>query len=97
MNSCRFGQAEGFAKIRERFDEIMGFQKPDLTASVTSVDEKVKVDITDKEKELENEEDKTAEEPQKTFTADTPEVNIITIINSKLCELDVGMRVAELK
>ncbi|KAG7304516.1 hypothetical protein JYU34_011466 [Plutella xylostella] len=68
-----FGQAGGFAKIRERFDEIMGFQKPDLTASVTSVDEKVKVDITDKEKELENEEDKTVEEPPKSFTADTPE------------------------
>ncbi|XP_028175087.1 probable ubiquitin carboxyl-terminal hydrolase FAF-X [Ostrinia furnacalis] len=45
-----FGQAGGFVKIRERFEAIMGFQKPDLTSSVNS-EEKVSMEITEKETE----------------------------------------------
>lgn len=44
----RFGQAGGFIKLRDRFDAIMGFQKPDLTTSVNS-EEKVSTEITEKE------------------------------------------------
>lgn len=44
----RFGQAGGFIKLRERFDAIMGFHKPDLTASINS-EEKVSTEITEKE------------------------------------------------
>lgn len=46
----RFGQAGGFVKLRERFETIMGFQKPDLTSSVNS-EEKVSTEITEKESE----------------------------------------------
>lgn len=44
----RFGQAGGFVSLRERFDAIMGFQKPDLTSSV-HCEEKVSKEITEKE------------------------------------------------
>jgi hypothetical protein len=40
-------------KLRERFETIMGFQKPDLTASVNS-EEKVSMEITEKESEETN-------------------------------------------
>ncbi|XP_026323637.1 probable ubiquitin carboxyl-terminal hydrolase FAF-Y isoform X2 [Hyposmocoma kahamanoa] len=43
-----FGQAGGFVSLRERFDAIMGFQKPDLTSSV-HFEEKVSKEITEKE------------------------------------------------
>lgn len=49
-NFIRFGQAGGFVKLRERFETIMGFQKPDLTSSVNS-EEKVSLEITEKESE----------------------------------------------
>lgn len=47
---CRFGQAEGFIKLRERFETIMGFKKSELTSSVIS-EEKVSNEITEKENE----------------------------------------------
>ncbi|CAH0691384.1 unnamed protein product [Chilo suppressalis] len=45
-----FGQAGGFVKLRERFETIMGFQKPDLTASMNSK-EKVSAETAEKESE----------------------------------------------
>ncbi|XP_060810679.1 probable ubiquitin carboxyl-terminal hydrolase FAF-X isoform X1 [Amyelois transitella] len=45
-----FGQAGGFVKLRERFDEIMGFQKPDLTSSLNS-EEKISTEENVKEVE----------------------------------------------
>ncbi|KAI8429984.1 hypothetical protein MSG28_000438 [Choristoneura fumiferana] len=43
-----FGQAGGFVKLRARFEEIMGFQKQDLTSSVNS-EEKISTEITEKD------------------------------------------------
>lgn len=40
----RFGQAGGFVKLREAFDVIMGFHKPDLMSSMNS-EEKVSAEI----------------------------------------------------
>uniref|UniRef100_A0A2A4J087 ubiquitinyl hydrolase 1 n=1 Tax=Heliothis virescens TaxID=7102 RepID=A0A2A4J087_HELVI len=45
-----FGQAGGFVKLRERFETIMGFQKTELTSSITS-EEKVSTEIIEKENE----------------------------------------------
>ncbi|KAL4715241.1 hypothetical protein ACJJTC_007823 [Scirpophaga incertulas] len=42
-----FGEAGGFVKLRERFESIMGFQKPDLTSIIT--EEKVASETTEKE------------------------------------------------
>ncbi|XP_063547239.1 probable ubiquitin carboxyl-terminal hydrolase FAF-X isoform X2 [Cydia strobilella] len=45
-----FGHAGGFVKLRERFEEIMGFQKLEITASVNS-EEKVSTESTEKDNE----------------------------------------------
>lgn len=49
----RFGQSGGFVKLRERFDDIMGFQKPDLTSSIC-LEEKISTEENVKEIEEEN-------------------------------------------
>ncbi|XP_028043113.1 probable ubiquitin carboxyl-terminal hydrolase FAF-X isoform X2 [Bombyx mandarina] len=43
-----FGQAGGFVKLRERFEEIMGFQKSDLNSSMNT-EEKVLSEMMEKE------------------------------------------------
>lgn len=58
--SNRFGQNGGFARLRERFEAIMEGLKPDLTASIISI-EKVTTDTTEKESEEEKSETVTAE------------------------------------
>lgn len=68
----RFGQAGGFVKLRERFETIMGFQKTELTSSVTS-EEKVSTEIIEKENE-ENKCDKVESTEIVPVIADSGEV-----------------------
>ncbi|GBP31248.1 Probable ubiquitin carboxyl-terminal hydrolase FAF [Eumeta japonica] len=45
-----FGQAGGFVKLRERFEYIMGFQKPDVTSSINlELPEKMSSETTEKD------------------------------------------------
>ncbi|XP_050553146.1 probable ubiquitin carboxyl-terminal hydrolase FAF-X isoform X2 [Spodoptera frugiperda] len=69
-----FGQAGGFVKLRERFETIMGFQKTELTSSVTS-EEKVSTEIIEKENE-ENKCDKVESTEIVPVIADSGEFSI---------------------
>lgn len=73
--SFSFGQTGGFVKLRERFETIMGFQKPDLTSSVTS-EEKVSMEITEKESE-DSKSIKTEETEIAPIISESSEVRII--------------------
>ncbi|KAG6452569.1 hypothetical protein O3G_MSEX007736 [Manduca sexta] len=68
-----FGQAGGFVKLRERFEAIMGFQKPDLTASINS-EEKLSIELTEKESE-ENTCDKVDSTEDTPLIADNSEMS----------------------
>lgn len=82
MQFCfSFGQSGGFAKLRDRFDEIMGFLKPDLTSS-TSSEEKEKIDMTEKEKE--EDKIKTADLENTSVIAESTEVTI-SVFPASLC------------
>ncbi|KAF9415212.1 hypothetical protein HW555_007088 [Spodoptera exigua] len=69
-----FGQAGGFVKLRERFETIMGFQKTELTSSITS-EEKVSTEIIEKENE-ENKCDKVESTEIVPVIADSGEFSI---------------------